>query len=181
MKSKDKRERKRKEKRQEGSGDWKKQRERENLGRVRKETVKLRSWEGRSLREERREKVFKCPSDTTCSRNKPSPLSSAQTTDSWATEVIVLCFTSVFGVAYFNWSNLHGVESEPGALAEDVGILLGLWIWFCFTRPLLAAVWGRCCSGQHRTQKTRKGQEATSGMEASAGSWPMVTSIIPED
>ena len=57
-------------------------RERENLGRVRKKTVKLRYWEGRSLREERGEKVFKCPSDTTCSRNKPSPLSSAQTADS---------------------------------------------------------------------------------------------------
>ena len=118
---------------------------------------------------------------TTCSRNKPSPLSSAQTADSWATEVIVLCFASVFGVAYCNWSNLHAVESEPGALAEDVGILLGLWIWFCFTRPLLAAVWGRCCSGQPWTQKTRKGQEAASGVQASAGPWPMVTSIIPED
>lgn len=59
-----------------------KSKERENLERVRKEKVKLRYWEGRSLREVRREKPFQCPSDTTCSRNKPSPLSSAQTVDS---------------------------------------------------------------------------------------------------
>lgn len=110
MKSKDKRgQRKRKEKSWEGSGDWKKQRERES--RVRKEKVKLRYWEGRSLREARREKPFKCPSDTTCSRNKLSPLSSAQTVDSGAKEVIVLCYASVFGGAYCNWSNVHGVES----------------------------------------------------------------------